>query len=228
MKKEKLYEAIGDIKEEYINDAHMATTKKSRPVWVKWGAMAACFAVIAVLGISMMQNNSIATPNNTGDKQVSTMKPVINFEGIVTNVEDNRITMNDGKVVIITEDTVFGSDLGTANSVSKDIRIGNFIQGYTKDDVDEEEITASRIWCNEGRAAGGEKRVINFEGRVTKVGQNSVTLDNGKIIKIEADTAITSPDGSSTNITEGDYIQGYSENVENNEIEAKYILVTIF
>lgn len=226
MKKEKLYEAIGDINDNYVNDAHMTTTKRSRCVWLKWGAMAACFAVIAFLGIGMMQSNSTTTPNITGDEQISTMKPVINFEGVVTNVEDNRITLNDGKVVIITEDTVFGSDLGTANSVSKDIRIGNFIQGYTKDDVDWDEITASRIWCNEGRTAGGEKRAINFEGRVIKVGQNSVTLDNGNIIIIEEYTVVTSPDGSSTNITEGDYIQGYSENVENNEIEAKYILVT--
>ena len=42
MKKEQLYEVLGDINENYINDAHKTVKKKSRPVWVKWGAVAAC------------------------------------------------------------------------------------------------------------------------------------------------------------------------------------------
>ena len=48
MKKEKLYEAIGDINENYINDAHKTVKKKSRPVWVKWGAMVACLCLVIV------------------------------------------------------------------------------------------------------------------------------------------------------------------------------------
>ncbi len=37
MKKEQLYEVLGDIDENYINDAHLTTKKKSRPAWIKWG-----------------------------------------------------------------------------------------------------------------------------------------------------------------------------------------------
>ena len=51
MKKEQLYEVLGDINENYINDAHLTTKKKSRPAWIKWGAMAACFCLMLVGGI---------------------------------------------------------------------------------------------------------------------------------------------------------------------------------
>ena len=51
MKKEKLYEAIGEIDDNYINDAHLITKKTSRTAWIKWGAMAACFCLILVGGI---------------------------------------------------------------------------------------------------------------------------------------------------------------------------------
>ena len=51
MKKEKLYEAIGDINDGYINDAHKTAKNKSHPVWFKWAAMAACLCLILGLGI---------------------------------------------------------------------------------------------------------------------------------------------------------------------------------
>ena len=155
-------------------------------------------------------------------------KPVINFEGVVTEVADGKVTLKDGKVVLINEDTVFAGDPDMGTAVSEEILEGNFIQGYTEDDAEAEEITASKIWTNEGRTAGGKggKRVINFEGRVAQVVNGRVTLDNGTVVHIGEDTSVTAPDGSAAEITEGDYIQGYAENVESSEIDASYILIT--
>lgn len=48
MKKEQLYEVLGDINENYINDAHMTTKKNFRPVWLKWGALAACLCLVVI------------------------------------------------------------------------------------------------------------------------------------------------------------------------------------
>lgn len=64
MKKEKLYEVLGDINEEYVNEAHM-TAKKSRPVWLEWGEMAACLALVvmvATVSLPLMSDNKNITP----------------------------------------------------------------------------------------------------------------------------------------------------------------------
>ena len=68
MKKEKLYETIGDINENYVNEAHM-TARKSRPGWLRWGAMAACLALVvmvATVAMPTMFNNG-DTPPVIGD-----------------------------------------------------------------------------------------------------------------------------------------------------------------
>ena len=218
MKKEDFFEVLGELNDDIVKGAKRPMKKKIN--WKVWSSMAACLALVAVLGVGMFHNHT------TNEEPTIGMKPVINFEGVVTAVDDNSVTLKDGKIILITENTKFMSDPDTDNVVSEDILVGNFIQGYTEDDTTAAEITASKIWTNEGRTAGGGKRVINFEGRVAKVEQGSVILDNGKIVKLVEDTTVTHPDGSSAEIAVGDYIQGYAENAENSEITAKYILVT--
>ncbi len=64
MKKERLYETIGDINENYVNEAHM-TAKKSRPGWLRWGAMVACLALVvmvATIAMPTMFNNTDTPP----------------------------------------------------------------------------------------------------------------------------------------------------------------------
>ena len=64
MKKEKLDETIGDINDNYINEAHM-TAKKYRPGWLKWGIMAACLTLIVATGTAtfpMLFNNEGTSP----------------------------------------------------------------------------------------------------------------------------------------------------------------------
>lgn len=64
MKKEKLYETIGDINENYINEAH-TTAKKSGLDWRRWGAMAACLALVviaAIVAMPTMFNNTDTPP----------------------------------------------------------------------------------------------------------------------------------------------------------------------
>ncbi len=57
MKSEDLYEAVGDISEKHILAAR-APAKKKKPLWVKWGAVAACLAlVVAGTGILLQQGS---------------------------------------------------------------------------------------------------------------------------------------------------------------------------
>lgn len=185
--------------------------------------------MMSLLALSLLAGcgKTASEPTEQPSTGAVNAKPVINFEGVVTDVADGSVTLQDGKAVLITEDTAFAGDPDMGTAVSEEILAGNFIQGYTEDDAEAEEITASKIWTNEAPTGGkGGKRMINFEGRVTQVEDGRVTLDNGKVVRIGEDTAVTAPDGNAAEIAEGNYIQGYAENAESSEIDASYILVT--
>lgn len=60
MKKDKISEIIGNINIKYVDEADAyanEATAAYRPAWMKWGAVAACLALVAVLGIGIFQNN---------------------------------------------------------------------------------------------------------------------------------------------------------------------------
>lgn len=74
---------------------------------------------------------------------------------------------------------------------------------------------------------GTGKMSVNFEGRVTAVEDNQVTLDNGKTVLISDTTSVVAYDGSATTVAVGDYIQGYATDPDSDTLEALNILVTV-
>lgn len=73
MRKNRISETIGNIDQKYVNEATAYTGDAKavrRPVWMKWGAIAACFALVAVIGFGVFQfglfggNEQIATLDN--------------------------------------------------------------------------------------------------------------------------------------------------------------------
>ena len=109
--------------------------------------------------------------------------------------------------------------------VSEDIQPGNFIQGYTEDAPDADQLTAEHIWTNLSQSSG--KLRINFEGRVAQVADDSVTLEDGTVVLVSGQTVVKAFNGSVTEIVAGDYIQGYAVDPGAAELEALNILVTI-
>ena len=57
MKKEELFNIIGEVDEQKVAAAGIAmnTQKKSRPLWLKWGGMAACLCIV-VVGVFFINN----------------------------------------------------------------------------------------------------------------------------------------------------------------------------
>ena len=153
MRKEDFFEVLGELDDDIVKGAK--TIMKKKAYWKVWGTMAACLAIVVALGIGVLQGGFMPNQNDEGEvagnipDRPTNLKPVINFEGVVTAVDGDRITLKDGKVILITDDTAFGGDLNTNNVVSDNIQVGNFIQGYTEDDTGAEEVTANRIWTNE-------------------------------------------------------------------------------
>lgn len=106
--------------------------------------MTAFIAFAALTGCS--KDDKVNSGNEGG---TPTGKVVINFEGTVTEVNDNKVTLDNGKIVVISSDTVFAGDPDTNSAVSKEIAVGNFIQGYTADDPEAARVEAGKIYFNE-------------------------------------------------------------------------------
>lgn len=75
MKRENLYKAIGDIEDTFVNEAH-TTNKKAHPAWHKWGAVAACLALMVLVGSfflpSFLQDEHTIPPDNDSNTVLAT------------------------------------------------------------------------------------------------------------------------------------------------------------
>lgn len=173
----------------------------------------ACICMVALMALSTLVGCSTAgtaSSDNAGGAPAG--KVVVNFEGTVTEISGDEVTLENGKIVVISSNTVFAGDPDTNNAVSKEIVVGNFIQGYTEDDPDAEKVSAGKIYCNAAVRTGG-KLVINFEGKVAAVEDDRITLDNGQTILISSDTVFSIASGVVENVivSKGYNIQGYTE-----------------
>lgn len=63
MKKEDLFDTLGDINNQYIKEAHVNNKRKNNFAWAKWGSIVACFALL-VLCISMVTHLSPVEDDN--------------------------------------------------------------------------------------------------------------------------------------------------------------------
>ena len=142
----------------------------------------------------------------------------------MTAAEDGTLTLDSGKTVVITDRTEFAPDPDSDGTVSRDIAVGNYIQGYTADGADDEKVTAENIWTN--TVPTGGKMAVNFEGRVSAAEDGRVTLEDGRTVLISGSTSVAAPDGTAADIAAGDYIQGYADNPEDSELNARSILIT--
>ena len=153
-------------------------------------------------------------------------KVVVNIEGTVTAVNGNEFTLDSGKIVVISADTIFAGDRDTNHAVSEDIAVGNFVQGYTKDDPNAERVSAGKIYCNTAVQPSGGKLAVNFEGTVASVEEGRITLENGQAVFITDDTVFSVASGVVETIilSEGDHIQGHtSDDPAASEITASRI-----
>ena len=100
-----------------------------------------CLCLSAVMALTMLTGCEAKEEANTSE--MPTSKIVINFEGSIASVDENRITLDEGTIVVINENTVFSDANGTVEKA--ELEEGDFVQGYTEDDPEAAEISAKRI-----------------------------------------------------------------------------------
>lgn len=169
----------------------------------------ACICMAVCLMLTVLVGCGTSAADET--KGAPTGKVVVNFEGTVTAVDGGEVTLDSGKVVVITTETVFAGDPDTGNAVSDEIAVGNYIQGYTQDDPDADRVTAHKVYCNAPARTGG-KLVVNFEGRVAAVEEGRILLENGQVIRVTEDTVFSVAGGvvEGVIVSEGHIIQGHT------------------
>lgn len=100
MKKEKFYELLGEIDENYIEEAHLSVEKKTSPIWLKWSSIAVCICLIiigTVVVFEIWDNNQSVNYSN---------EYVLNYEGdkcFMSFAGERKVEKND-----LLESRIFG------------------------------------------------------------------------------------------------------------------------
>lgn len=133
MKREKFCELLGEINEDYVKEAE--TIKKAKkPVWLKWGAMAACLAVMVIAGISVLPGNNTVQTSIGGvmreykNASVAATEETIEWPWEYKTVYEKFPTIiYEGKEYttktfgLAADDTLIGNKIGTCEAVGYDI-----------------------------------------------------------------------------------------------------------
>ncbi len=91
MKKEDLFDTLGDINNQYIKEAHMNNKRKNNYAWVKWGAIAACFALL-VLCIPIVTHLTPVEDDNMPTVEALPIENNIKIENLQNNKEESSST----------------------------------------------------------------------------------------------------------------------------------------
>ena len=64
MNSKKFSEAMSELDSKYVDEAVNYKKKAKKPIWAKWGAIAACLVLVCVVAIPFFShNNSVTTPD---------------------------------------------------------------------------------------------------------------------------------------------------------------------
>ncbi len=111
MKNEKIFEAMADVDEKYIAEAKADTVKAKKNSFVKWAAMAACFAAVLGVGIGIAQSGRFGKMPSVGVAATSEEK-----SNNAVSPTDKEKKTNADKNKSKTETANFGSSIiGTTN-----------------------------------------------------------------------------------------------------------------
>lgn len=123
MNTEKFSEAMNEIGSRYIEESIEYKRKKSKaPVWAKWGAVAACLAVVAILGICAFANKPDTVTLNNGSQIVFSKSEAagassLDIDGTVTTrqlTESETASLFPG--LSVTANAIFRSDDASADN----------------------------------------------------------------------------------------------------------------
>ena len=79
MNGKKLLEAVGEVNDSYVEEAAGYQKSRKAPLWLRWGAVAACLCVAAVSGAVLLRGNEGLTPDPA---PVEVTNPIITVDTV--------------------------------------------------------------------------------------------------------------------------------------------------
>ena len=126
MNAKKFSDAMSELDTKYVDEALNYRKKAKKPGWIKWGTMAACFAVIAVLGGGVFQSGLFGNKTDIATLENGTEIVFVKSEMTASSIDiDGTVTTRQ-----LTEDeiaTLFPNLPVTAHAIFKtsDMDAGN-------------------------------------------------------------------------------------------------------
>ena len=118
MNAKKFSDAMSELDTKYVDEALNYKKKAKKPGWIKWGAMAACFAVIAVLGVGVFQSGLFGNKTDIATLENGTEIVFVKSEMTASSIDiDGTVTTRQ-----LTEDeiaTLFPNLPVTAHAIFK-------------------------------------------------------------------------------------------------------------
>ena len=188
MNAKKFSDAMSELDTKYVDEALNYKKKAKKPAWVKWGAVAACFAVIAVLGVGIFQS------------------------GLFGNKTDIATLGNGTEIVFVKSETTASSiDIDgtiTTRQLTED-EIATLFPNLP--------VTAHAIFKTSDMDAGNSPELIGFEGNIGNikmvVSTSDVQLLDTVIVGTEGNTEI-----NGITIAAGYFVTDPNSNGEQNAI----------
>ena len=163
MTNEKLYEVLGDINEKYVSEARVYQ-KAKKPIWAKWGAMAACLVLVCVAAIPFFShNNSVTTPG------IADAAPMIYVNDTLYKQSTSQTSFNElkGDFVYL---GVIESDVTNFQGTND---AGNYLDGIPKENFQANHpIVGSEVYQKELA-----EKIKKLRSEIEKQSSRSMTTD---------------------------------------------------
>lgn len=188
MNAKKFSDAMSELDTKYVDEALNYKKKAKKLGWVKWGAMAACFAVIAVLGVGVFQSGLFGNKTDIATLENGTEIVFVKSEMTASSIDiDGAVTTRQ-----LTEDeiaTLFPNLPVTAHAIFK------------TSDMD----------------AGNSPELIGFEGNIGNA-KMVISTTNISLLdtEISGNEEISTVNG--TSVTAGYFVTDPNSNGEQNAI----------
>lgn len=213
MREDKISKIIGNINAKYVEEAdtYVSSVKAPyRPAWVKWGAAAACLALVAVLGIGIFQNNlfgggrQTVTLDNGGKISFNRSDAVTGQSDISFRVETRNLTDDEIKALFadlpITAYALFNAENGSIIGINGELNNMKIVVSVNGININDTVIYGEKIVSdvdgvavNAGYFTGGENAVYYAEfelGESTVYIENAGLRNNDKAIREELADAV--------------------------------------